>query len=302
MPASNGFCFWLWTADDNSWVNPNYSVKDTPSEQLDVGISLYEAEDYKAAVKEFNKLIKHYPRSLEAPEALYHIALSLQKQDQLYDANKKFQMVIDKYPFSERSGDVVRHQFDIAIALMEQAAQKSTFMRTFSLREHEIVDIFKAVIKNAPYGELAPLAQYKIALYMSANKMHHEARDEFEKVIDDYPESEWSKAAKYQIAISDAKRSTAAPYDQKVTQVAIEELKEFVEEYPGEELSGQAQSEIIKLREKEAENSFLVAQFYEKQKNFVSAKIYYQTVVDEYRDTIWASRALKKISDLIHKK
>ena len=52
------------------------------------------------------------------------------------------------------------------------------------------------------------------------------------------------------------------------------------------------------MREKEAENSFLVAQFYEKQRQYKAAKIYYQTVVDDYRNSSWASKALVKIQEL----
>ena len=161
--------------------------------------------------------------------------------------------------------------------------------------------MFKAVIKNAPYGKLAAPARYKIGLYFLENAMYQEARDEFEKVMNDYPEGEWARAAKYQIAVSDSKRSADAPYDQKITQAAVKEFKEFVEHYPDAELSSQAKDQIQGLRDKEAESNFHIAQFYEKNKKYDSARIYYQMIVDEFQNSRWTAQALNKIRELNQK-
>ena len=186
--------------------------------------------------------------------------------------------------------------------LLENANSRSKFMDAFVGADYNVIDVFKAVIKNAPYGDLAAPSQYKIGLYLQEKQLYEEARDELEKVVNDYPESEWAKAAKYQIAVSDAKRSTDAQYDQKITQAAIDEFNDFVESYPDAELSAQAKEQIYQLREKEAENSFVVAEFYEKQKNYNAAKIYYQVVVDDFQDSTWASRSLKKIREMNEKR
>jgi outer membrane protein assembly factor BamD len=116
--------------------------------------------------------------------------------------------------------------------------------------------------------------------------------------MNDYPDSQWAKAARYQIAHSDAKRSPDAPYDQKVTESAIQEFQDFVKDNPDAELSQDAKGQIQGLREKEAENNFLIAKFYEKQKKFQAAKIYYNTIVENYQNTSWAPRALEKLREL----
>jgi outer membrane protein assembly factor BamD len=103
------------------------------------------------------------------------------------------------------------------------------------------------------------------------------------------------KAAKYQIALADAQRSSDAPYDQRTTQVAVEEFKEFVAVYPDAELSDKAKDKIGELRSKEAENNFLIGRYYEKRKEYTAAKIYYDTVVKEYKNTPWAVKALEQV-------
>ena len=298
---TSSFAFWMWTPETNKWVNPKYSVKDTPSEQLTFALSFRESKEYKEAIKEFEKLIKHYPKAREAPEAQYYIGLCFEDQGALFEAFKAYQKVVEQYPFSERAAEIVHKQYDIGLKLLEGAQGRNKVVSALSGTNYNVIEIFQTVIKNAPYGELAPLAQYKIGLYLMENRLYQEARDEFEKVINDYPQSEWVKAAKYQIAVADSQRSTDVQYDQKITQSAVEEFKDFLEVYPEAELSLQAKGEISKLREKKAENNFVVAQYYEKRKNYKAAKIYYQMIVDEYKDSKWAKKALSKIQEVSQK-
>ena len=295
---SRGFAFWVWTPETNKWVNPKYSVKDTPSEQLEYALTFYKSQEYKEAISELRKLIDHYPRAREAADAQYYIAGSWEQMGSPQEAFKNYQEVIDKYPFSERSAEIVQKQYDIAVNLLEGQDKRGVLAKTFSNTDYTAVDMFKAIIKNAPYGNLAAPSRYKIGLYFLENAMYQEARDEFEKVMNDYPESEWAKAAKYQIAVSDSKRSTDAPYDQKITQAAVKEFKEFVEHYSDAELSSQAKDQIQGLRDKEAESNFHIAQFYEKNKKYDSAKIYYQIIVDEFQNSRWTAQALNKIRAL----
>ncbi len=291
--CDNAFAFWMWTPETNKWVNPKYAVKETPKLQLTFARGFYKSKDYKRAIAEFNKLISTYPRSREAPEAQYYIALSWEKQDRLFEAFKAYQKVIEKYPFSERSGEVVDLEFKLGEKILEGAGKKSILTGDI-----DVLDIFRAVIKNAPYGPHAAVAQYKIGLYLQGKQLYQESRDEFEKVINDYPQSEWAKAAQYQIAAVDASRSSSAQYDQKTTQAAVEEFKELAKANPEAQLSQRAQEQIRQLREKEAQNNFVIAHFYEKQKNYKSAKIYYAAIVEKYKNTTWAMRALEKLREM----
>jgi outer membrane protein assembly factor BamD (BamD/ComL family) len=87
-----------------------------------------------------------------------------------------------------------------------------------------------------------------------------------------------------------------------VTQSAIDEFKDFVKENPDAELSGKAQDEIHRLKEKEAENNFVIGSFYEKQKKYDAAKVYYQAIVENYKMTSWAPKALNRLQAIDTKK
>ncbi|MDD3374301.1 MAG: outer membrane protein assembly factor BamD [Candidatus Omnitrophica bacterium] len=292
--AGNCSAFWLWTPETNKWVNPKYSVKETPKEQLDYGLEFLNAQEFKKAINEFEKLIKHYPRATEAPKAQWYIGECFEKLDDPYKAFQEYQKIIDMYPFSDLAPEVVERQYKIGEKML-LTPSKNRFISTLTGGEYDVIDVFRTVIKNAPYGNYAPIAQYKIGLYLAEKKMYSEARDELEKVINDYPDNEWVKPARYQIAVVDSARSPGAAYDQRVTQAAAEGFEDFIKTYPDAQLSEKARSEISELREKEAENNFLTAKFYQKQKDYEAAKIYYLSIIDEFSGNQWAIKALEQI-------
>lgn len=292
------YAIWVWTPETKKWENPKYSVKGTPKGQLDFAVIYFEKGDFKRAQNELNKLIKNYPRAREAAEAQYYLARILEKGGKIFEAFKNYQVVIEKYPFSERAGEIVKRQYEIGEQLLEGKGRRGKVISTVLGSEYDVVEIFRTVIKNAPYGEYAAPAQYKIGLFLVEKQMFQEARDEFEKTMNDYPDSQWAKAAHYQIALADSKRSSKVQYDQKVTASAIDEFNEFLKQNPDAELSDKAKDQVRDLREKEAEKNFLVAQFYVKQKKFRAALVYFSKIADHYKNTSWAPKALEKIREI----
>ncbi len=295
------YAFWMWTPESGKWTNPKYAVKDTPKAQLAVAVDLYKSKDYKKANEELGKLLKTYPRAREAADAQFYLALICEEQGQWKAAFKNYQEVIDKYPFSERGAEVVKRQYELANVLLEGKDKRNKFVDAISGGEYDVIEILRAVIKNAPYGQLAAPSQYKIGLYLLEKQLYQEARDEFEKTRNDYPDSQWAQAAKFQIALADAKRSSRAQYNQKVTSSALKEFEDFVKKFPDADLSKDAKGHISALREKEAENIFLIAGFYQKQQKTDSAKTYYTTIVNDYSDTKWAKEAIKALRILEEK-
>ncbi len=292
---------WIWTPQTGKFINPKWAVKSTPKEQLEYGLAFLNGKKYKEATSEFKKLIRHYPRAKEAPEAQYYMGKIEEELSKPYEAFKVYQMVIDKYPFSERAGEIVELEYQIGNQLLEGRNKRGKWVEAFVGGDDRVIDVFRTVIKNAPYGKYAAISQYKIGLYLKEKGLYDEARDEFEKTMNDYPTSEWAKAAQFQIAMADTKRSPSAQHEQKTTQLAIDGFKEFVKSHPESELTPQAKEQIFRLRDKEAQNAFLVAKFYEKQHNLKAARVYYRDIVDKYADTTWGTKAQARFQGIGNK-
>jgi outer membrane protein assembly factor BamD len=292
--------YWIWTPKTGKWINPKSAVKPTPKEQFDYAKGFYDGKKYEDAKREFKKLLKKYPKSFEASEAQYYLGAIEEAQGSLYEAYKAYQKVIDKYPFSERVKEIIELEYKIAEAFMSGEKRKAAGMAL--LIENPAIEIFTKVIENSAYGPQAPKAQYKLGLVLKGLMRYYEAEEAFNKVISSYPDSEWVEASKFQIAACRAAVSKGSDYDQGATQEAKQKFEEFVREHPDAQLSRDAEKNISRLKEKEAEASYNIGRFYEKQREFDAAKIYYDNTVNGYPDSIWAARAMERLRIMEKKK
>jgi len=291
--------FWIWSPKTGKWTNPKYAAKPTPAEQLDFALRLFEEDKLKKAEREFKKLLKQYPKSEQAAEAQYYLGAIEEKRDRLYEAYLAYQKVIDMYPFSSRIGEIIEKEFRIAERFM-QGEKRKAFGVVLPV-ENPAIEIFRKVIGNSTYGPLAAEAQYKLGLILKSLSQFFEAEEEFNKVIKNYPQSEWVPAAKFQIASCRASLSSDSDYDQEATHEAKERFEEFVLSHPDATISKEAERNIRELKEKEAKGYYDTAVFYEKQKAYEAAKIYYDTVIEDYPRSNWAAKASSRLEALEQK-
>lgn len=294
--TSPAHAYWIWTPKSKKWVNPKTAVKPTPKEQFELAQGAYNAKQYEDARREFRKLLKAYPKSLEAAESQYYLGIIEEAEDNLFGAYQSYQKVIDKYPFSERIPEIIEREYKIGEAFMEGKRRKSLGMNLPV--ENPAIEIFTKVVENSNYGPLAPKAQYKLGLVLKSLLRYYEAEEAFNKVISAYPDSEWVEPAKFQIAACRASLSKNSDYDQEATREAKEKFEDFVREHPDAVLSHDAEANINKLREKEAVSAYNIGRFYEKQKSWKAARIYYNEIVNNYSSSPWAAKAVERLEIL----
>jgi outer membrane protein assembly factor BamD len=282
--------YWIWTPKTGKWVNPKTTVKTNPKEQFELARSLFEVNKLEEAKREFKKLMKAYPKSFEASESQYYLGLIEEKGDNLYEAYKAYQKVIDKYPFSERIKEIIEREYKIGEAFMSGGKHKVSV-----LVENPSIEIFNKVVENSTYGPLASAAQYKLGLVLKGLMRYYEAEEAFNKVISTYPDSEWAAAAKFQIATCRAAVSKGPDYDQGAADEAKGKFADFLQEHPDAVLSREAAKNIDQIREREAESRYDTGRFYEKQKAYEAAKIYYEDVTNNYSESIWAIKSLERL-------
>lgn len=288
--------FWIWTPKTGKWINPKNVAKDNPKAQFEYALNFFNEKKFDDSLREFKKLLKEYPKSFEASESQYYLGLIEEERGNLYEAYLAYQKLVDKYPFSERIKDVVEKEYTIAEKFMSGYKRKALGM-TLPV-ENPAIEIFTKVVENSTYGPLAPKAQYKLGLVLKGVQRYYEAEDSFNKIISNYPDSEWVEPAKFQIASCRAAVSRSPDYDQGAAGEAKQKFEEFVREHPDAVLSQEAEVNIAKLNEKEAASSFNTGRFYEKQKAYKAANIYYSYVVKNYPQSSWAAKSLERLQVL----
>ena len=294
--GSPSYAFWIWSPKTGKWSNPKSSVRPNPKEQLRLAQGLYNQAKYQEAVDEYRKLIKYYPKAYEASEAQFYIGLSLEKAQKPYEAYKAYQRVIDKYPFSARINEVIEKELAIAEAFM--SGEKRKALGVSLPLENPAIEILRKIVENSQYGKNASHAQYLLGMTLKNLSRFQEAQDEFDKVVTTYPESEWANPAKFQAADCASKIAPKPEYDQELTQEAKKKFEEFVESKPDASLHKEAQNKIDALEEKEAAGNLKIAHFYEKQKKYSSALIYYQEIVQNCPYCVSAKEARDKVKEL----
>ena len=294
--TSPAYSFWIWSPKTGKWVNPKSASKPTPTEQLNYALRFYNEGELKEARAEFKRLLKYYPKSRQAAEAQYYLGAIEEKEGRLYEAYLAYQKVIDKYPFSPRINEIIQKEFSIAERFMQGEKRKAL---GFSLPvENPAIEIFTKVIDNSTFGPLAAEAQYKLGLILKSLGNYSEAEEEFSRVIKNYPQSEWAAPAEFQIASCRANISPSPNYDQEATREAKEGFKEFLLSHPDADLSRQAEKNIQELKEREAQGYYDTAVFYEKQRAYEAARLYYDIIIKDYPESIWAVKDSSKLQEM----
>ena len=295
-PAS---AYWVWTPKTKRWINPQTEPKDTPKAQLEYAQQLTQAKDPLRAVREYLKLVRRYPKSVEAPEAQFGAGQSYEALHRPYNAFVQYKQLVEIYPYSPRFKDAIGRSFAIGEAYAN--GQKFRPIQPVPLAVpayDKAVEIFEHIVTQAPYGDFGDRAQFRLAQTYRKMGQYGDAMKAFQKVIEDYKQSPLAEEARYNVAYCAKQLSLKPSYDQDSTDQAITWFQEFITTHPGSELLPEARQSLQQLRGYKAESLFRVAEFYERQKKWPSAAIYYRRVVDQYDDTPWATQAVARLTTL----
>ena len=288
---------WVWSPQ-TGWIGPSGAVKDSPEQQLDHALSLFDKADYDKARLEFQKLLKHYKDSPEAPEAQYHIGRCREEKADYYEAFLAYRKTLQVYPSTARFNEILERMAQIGNYFL--SGKKRRLLGTAALlpARDKAVEIFQAIVQDGPFSQVGELAQYKLGVAHLALGDYEQAVSAFEQLIDRYPSSPLVDDARFQLAQASLKGTFKPGYDPRATDQAIEQLGVFVQEYTASDLSGDAVARLQVLRERRAEHEFQVAQFYERQKAYQASLVSYRGIVDRYADTSWASKAAARVGAL----
>lgn len=298
LVSSTAYPFWMWSPKTKKWSNPTSSALPTPQLQLKEAMEYFNDQDYKNALREFKKIIIHYPDAKEAAEAQYYLGRCLEVMNQPYPAFLEYKKVLESYPNSQRINEILELQYKIGEAFLKQESKRWLGMSKYDFVEHPSIEIFKTIVEKGPYSKYAPQAQYQLGVLFLQLARFEEAKDAFQNVVDNYPENEFANPAKYQLAIATARAFPGADYDAASLEEATKRMDAFVKKHPHLKITELATQQLGQLRDQEAKKQFAIAQFYEKQKKFSAAKIYYQEVVKNYPETEFANLAKTRIIEL----
>jgi outer membrane protein assembly factor BamD len=157
--------------------------------------------------------------------------------------------------------------------------------------------IFEGIVKAAPFSKWAPLAQFYAGQALEKQRQWDQAIAAYQEVISRYPTDPMAADAQYQIGYVYLVQSRTA-YDKSAATKSQEAFEDFLARYPTSEKAAQAQDNLKTLQNKENSSAVEIAKYYDKNKNYKAAVIYYNEVIQEQPGTPEAKAAETRIDQL----
>ena len=280
-----------------NWEREGTTLANNPKDQLDIARGFEAKKQYDDAAAAYRRVIRRWPTSFSAQEARLGLAQCLSQLGFLYKAFKEYQNLIEKNPNSPHFDTAMQAQYDIACRFLNGEKHKVWKFRIFNGLD-KAVEIFEQIVKNGPYSKLGPAAQFRIGLTYEKEKDNIAAVHAYEKLLERYPKDPLAEDAQYQIGWAYKAEAQRAEYDQNNANQAISAFNDFLVRYPTSAKAEPAKEFRAELKQEQSKGLFLIARFYQKNKNYRAALIYYNEIIEQNPRSDWANQAQRELAAL----
>lgn len=252
--------------------------------------------DSGKAASIYGSIVKQYPFTDSAAEASYSKAVAVRGTGQLQDAFEAFQAFIDRYRQSARFADAIRQQYEIAEEAKGGKKQKNFVVIPMKLGGNDVIDMYQKIIKNAPYGKMAPLAQFSIAEIQQEKGEKALAIAAYQGVVDNYPNTPQAAEAQFRIGSISHVAAHKSQDSGNLTSTR-DALTTYVATNPSGDRATEAQAMLQQVDTAQASESLKIGKFYEKQGKTKAAAIYYNEAL-KFGTSEASAEARTRLSEL----
>jgi len=280
------------------YVSPGEEeISGDAAEMYQIGQTAEKEGNIKRAIKAYKSLVKHHPKDTLASAALYR---SAQLQEQLHDytpAAESFSQLVEKYPGSPHFEEAIEAQFRVGEIYLNGKKLKFLGIPLASALDRAVT-IFANVVRTAPYGKYTARAQFDIGLAREKQGANDAALQAYQAVVDKFPNEPVAVDAQYQMGYIWFTAAQTGTKDAAASANAKTAFQDFLFHYPKSEKAAQAHANLDILEHKQTANSYKVAKFYDKQKYYRAAVIYYNEVIRQQPGSEESNEAKKRIDQL----
>jgi outer membrane protein assembly factor BamD len=251
----------------------------------------------KRAIKAYRSLVKRHPKDALAPGAVYRAAQLCEQEHEYIRAAELFRQLVEKYPSNPHFEEAIEAQFRIGEMYLSGKKTKLLGIPIGSSLDNAVT-IFAAVVRTAPYGQYTARAQFDIGLAREKQGANEAAIQAYQAVVDKFPNEPIAADAQYQIGYIWFKATRTGTKDAAATSNARTAFQDFLFRHPTSEKAGQARANLEKVEHKQTTSSYEVAKFYDKQKYYRAAVIYYNEVIRQQPGSTESDQAKKRIDQL----
>jgi outer membrane protein assembly factor BamD len=273
------------------------SMSGNAAELYQIGQTAEKEGNTKRAIKAYKSLAKRHPKDALASTAVFRAA---QLQEQIHDytpAAQTYLHLVERYATSPHFDEAIEGQFRIGEIYLNGKKLKLLGIPVASALDRAVT-IFANVVRTAPYGRYTARAQFDIGLAREKQGANDAAIQAYQAVVDKFPNEPIAVDAQYQIGYIWFTASQRGTNDAAAANNAKTAFQDFLFHYPKSEKAAQAHKNLDLLEHKQTTDSFKVAKFYDKQKYYRAAVIYYNEVIRQQPGSDQSDKAKKRIDQL----
>lgn len=271
--------------------------KETPADQLAYADELREKGSLKTASKQYQRLVRTWPESMEAPKALYRHGLIQEERGKLIDAFEAFNQLQKDYQGLFPHDDVLERQFNIASIVLGTRRMKLLFGGYTN--PERAAPLFEDIVTYGPEWGRAPEAQFLAGKAYDTSTQYEEAIAAYTAVQFRYPDSAYAETAAFNQAKAYLRLSKESPNDQELLDQAWANFTVFLRAYPMSEHAKEARTLRDSLLERRAQNAYNIALYYDKTAHRPEAAVLaYKNFIRFYPSTALAKQAEARVAEL----
>src|SRR5438105_983725 len=250
------------------------------AELFEIGQKAEKEGNPKRAIRAYRQLVRKYPRDALAAGAAFRGAVLYEQVHEYLEAAGTYRLVVTNYPTSPHFNEAIEGQF--RIGEMYLAGKKLKLLGIpLATSMDRAVEIFAGVVRTAPFGKYTARAQFDIGLAREKQGSNDAALQAYQAVITKFPNDPIAADAQYQIGYIWFTSSRGGTKDIAATTNARTAFQDFLFRFPNSEKAAQARSNLLLLEHKQTSSSFSIAKYYDKQKYYREAVIYYNEVIGQ---------------------
>lgn len=277
--------------------NP-FVAQGSVTDQLANADSFADSGDTEKAITVYRFVARNYPKSSEAPKAQFRLAKQLRQKGDFEAAFKEYQALLQKYPQTPDFESAVSDQIEIANAFLKGRRVKFLGIPMVPSMERA-EEMYTSILKTAPYSKHAPITQFNLGLAMEKQGKAQEAIAAYQKLIDKYPNSPACDDAQYQIGyVYQRLGMEGKSQDLSALKESQNNYQDFLLQYPNSEKSKQAGDNMKRMTSRESADTLRIARFYDFNKDFKAASIYYNDVIRRFPQTAESGAAKSRLDEL----
>src|SRR4051794_14283511 len=300
LPASGNASVVFKPGKKPEYVGPGGVEEELSGDAVDlfqIGQAAENEGNYKRAIRAYKSLVKRHPKDKIDPEALYRAAKLQEQEHNFFGAADSFSVLVERFPGSPHFEEAIEAQFRIGEIYLNGKKLKFLGIPVASALDRAVT-VFANVVRTAPYGKYTARAQFNIGMAREKQGANDAAIQAYQAVVDKFPNEPLAVDAQYQIGYIWFTASQLGTNDAAAANNAKTAFQDFLFHYPKSEKAAQARKDLDTLEHKQTNNSFKVAKFYDKQKYYRAAVIYYNEVIRQQPGSEESTKAKKRIDQL----